>query len=512
MERRVRFFDTTLRDGEQTPGVHFSAAQKLDAARRLEKLGVDVIEAGFPASSESDFEAVASIGRELSVTVCALARANAEDVGIAARALKDARRPRIHVFIAASDVHLEKKLGMTREEALRAVRESVALAASTGMEVQFSAEDATRSDREYLVSVFDAAIKAGATVLNVPDTVGYAVPEEFFSLFEYLLKNVPGAESVTWSAHCHNDLGLAVANSLAAVRAGAGQVECTVNGIGERAGNAALEEIAMIISTRGERDGFSHGIVTENITAASRFFADLTGVHPSPNKAIVGQNAFSHASGIHQHGIIADRSTYQIIDPRSVGLDDSTITLGKLSGKHAFSARTKALGYDLGDEAIRATFSRFKEIAEKKDTMTDDDVRAIVSEYLDGLEGKFFLSSFQIQSGNKMKAMALITLRSDGGEVTEAAPGDGPVDASFNAINKIASPFTGGPVDLLSYGIAAVTEGTDALGEAKVKIRADGAIFTGRGVSTDIIKASIKAYLNAINKRIAANERTEAGS
>ena len=375
------------------------------------------------------------------------------------------------------------------------------------MEVQFSAEDATRSDREFLVRAYSAAAKAGATVLNVPDTVGYAIPSEFAKLIKYLKENVTGADGAVFSAHCHDDLGLAVANSIAAAEAGADQLECTVNGIGERAGNAALEEIAMILSVRGADSSLSHGLNTREITAVSRLVSDVTGIRPSPNKAIVGANAFSHASGIHQHGILSDKHTYEVIDPASVGVDDSTITLGKLSGRHAFAARTKALGYDLGEEAIRATFSRFKEIAEKKDTMTDDDVRAIISEYLDGLEGKFRIKSFQIQSGNKMKAMALITLSAGEEEFTEAAPGDGPVDASFNAVNKIAAPFTGGDVDLVSYGIAAVTEGTDALGEAKVRIRAGGAVYTGRGVSTDIIKASIKAYLNAVNKRIAAAEK-----
>ncbi|MBR7033325.1 MAG: 2-isopropylmalate synthase [Clostridia bacterium] len=505
--RKISFFDTTLRDGEQTPGVHLSVERKVDIARRLEKLGVDVIETGFPASSKSDFEATARIAGESGAVVCALARANDSDVKIAADALSGAKKPRIHVFIATSDIHLEKKLGITREEAIGAVKSSVSLAASFGAEVQFSAEDATRSDREFLVKIFTEAIRAGASVVNVPDTVGYAVPEEFAALITYLKENVPGADSVRWSVHCHDDLGLAVANSVAAVYAGADQVECTVNGIGERAGNAALEEIAMILTMRGKEADIGHGIVTREITSASRFVADVTGIRPAPNKAVVGVNAFNHASGIHQHGIINDRHTYEIMDPRDVGLDESTITLGKLSGRHAFAERAKALGYDLAKNGINAAFSRFKEIAEKKDALTDEDVRAIISEYLDGLEGKFRISSFQIQSGNKIKSMALITLSAGDEEYTEAAPGDGPVDASFNAVNKIAAPFIGGgDVDLLSYGITAVTEGADALGEAKVRIRSGEAVFTGRGVSTDIIKASIKAYLNAMNKLIAAAE------
>ncbi len=508
MERKVKFFDTTLRDGEQTPGVHLSVKQKADVARALEKLGVDVIEAGFPASSPGDFEAVSIISANVkNATVCALARASEADIDAAADALKNAVRPRIHVFIATSDIHLEKKLGMTRDEALSAVESAVSYAASKGVEVQFSAEDATRSDRRFLAEVLRRAVRSGATVINVPDTVGYTTPEEFSDLFRFLRESVPELSGVTMSAHCHDDLGLAVSNSLAAVISGADQVECTVNGIGERAGNAALEEIAMIVSVRGSGLGLTHGLNTKEIIPVSRMVSDITGVHPSPNKAVVGVNAFTHESGIHQHGVIRDRETYEIIDPRDVGLNESTITLGKLSGRHAFAERAAHLGYTLNDEAIKAAFQRFKEIADKKETMTDEDVRAIISEYLDGLEGKFRIASFQIQSGNKIKAMALITLSSSDGEITEAAPGDGPVDASFNAINKIAEPYMkANGVALVSYGITAITEGTDALGEAKVKIRADGALYTGRGVSTDIIKASIKAYLNAVNKRISAAE------
>ena len=498
---QVIIFDTTLRDGEQTPGVHLSVKQKADVARALEKLGVDVIEAGFPASSPGDFEAVSIISANVkNATVCALARASEADIDAAADALKNAVRPRIHVFIATSDIHLEKKLGMTRDEALSAVESAVSYAASKGVEVQFSAEDATRSDRRFLAEVLRRAVRSG-------DTVGYTTPEEFSDLFRFLRESVPELSGVTMSAHCHDDLGLAVSNSLAAVISGADQVECTVNGIGERAGNAALEEIAMIVSVRGSGLGLTHGLNTKEIIPVSRMVSDITGVHPSPNKAVVGVNAFTHESGIHQHGVIRDRETYEIIDPRDVGLNESTITLGKLSGRHAFAERAAHLGYTLNDEAIKAAFQRFKEIADKKETMTDEDVRAIISEYLDGLEGKFRIASFQIQSGNKIKAMALITLSSSDGEITEAAPGDGPVDASFNAINKIAEPYMkANGVALVSYGITAITEGTDALGEAKVKIRADGALYTGRGVSTDIIKASIKAYLNAVNKRISAAE------
>ena len=511
MEQTVKFFDTTLRDGEQTPGVHFSRNQKLEIASHLSDMGTDIIEAGFPASSEGDFEAVELISKEIKTPViCALARATEHDIETAARALKSAANPRIHVFLATSDIHLEHKLHMRREEALDTIYRAVKYASSFGTEIQFSAEDATRTDRDFLCKAIEAAVCAGADIINIPDTVGYITPNEFSDLFKYLTDNVPELKSKTLSAHCHNDLGLAVSNSLSAVLAGAGQVECTVNGLGERAGNAAFEEIAMAIYVKGHTLGLTHNINTKEIIPSSKLISSISGIHPAPNKSIVGINAFTHASGIHQHGVMCDRQTYEIIDPKDIGLNESTITLGKLSGKHAFAERADKLGYKLDDEAVKSTFARFKEIADKKSRMTDDDIRAIISEYLDGLEGKYRISSFQIQSGNKMKSMALITLSAGKELFTEAAPGDGPVDASFNAINKIAAHDTdsGEPlsVELISYGINAVTEGTDALGEAKVKIRAHGALYTGRGVSTDIIKASIKAYLNAVNKCISAAE------
>lgn len=499
MNSIVRFMDTTLRDGEQTPGIRFTQSQKLEIAKRLATLGTDIIEAGFPAASTGDFEAVLQISENIKgPVICALARASAADIDSAAKALRKAEKSRIHVFIATSDIHLEHKLRLTREEVIEKIYSSVKYASSLSADVQFSAEDATRTDPEFLSEAVRTAISAGAKIINIPDTVGYMVPEEYSSLLRRLLLSVPELEGITLSTHCHNDLGLASANTLSAVAAGARQIECTVNGLGERAGNAALEELAVALSVKYGDSGIIHNIDNKELIRTSRLVSSLSGVYPAPNKAVVGSNAFTHASGIHQHGIMRSRDTYEIIDPAEIGLTSDTMVLGKLSGKHAFSNRIASLGYTLDGDAITSVFNRFKEVADKKSQMTDEDIRAIISEYLDGLEGKFRINSFQIQSGNKMKAMALITLSSGEELITEAAPGEGPIDASFNAVNRISGAT--GRLELISYGISAVTEGTDALGEAKVKVRDGDAVYTGRGVSTDIIKASIKAYLNAVNK------------
>ena len=509
----ITICDTTLRDGEQTPGVHFGRAHKLDIAKRLAKTGVDVLEAGFPASSKGDLEAVAAVaqasadGKLGKMTVSALARMMPSDIDAAAEALRAAERKRLHVFIASSDIHLEHKLKLSRTEAVRLVRENVAYAKKLGVfdEIEFSAEDATRSDPAFLCEIVSAAAECGADIINIPDTVGYTTPAEYAGLIRRIREILP--ENCAVSVHCHNDLGLAAANSLAAVQAGASQIECTVNGLGERAGNAAMEEVVMALTVR--RDAVTQngetcltGIRTREITETSRMVASLSGVEVAPNKAIVGDNAFAHASGIHQHGVLASRSTYEIMNPEDLGLTSNTILLGKLSGRHAFADRVAQLGYSLTPEGVDAAFARFKEIADKKDIMRDDDLRAIVGEYLDSLEGRYYLNTFQIQSGNHIKAMALVTLEVKDPEhpalVTEAAPGEGPIDAAFNAIDRIAGAED---VELVSYDISAVTEGTDALGEAKVKIKsAEGSTYTGRGVSTDVIKASIKAYLGAINK------------
>ena len=519
---KIEICDTTLRDGEQTPGVHFGIRQKLDIALRLEAMGVDVIEAGFPAASEGDAEAVRRVaGAVKNSIVCGLARCTKSDIDACAAALAHAAHPRIHIFIATSDIHLEHKLHIDRGEALKRIAENTAYAASLFEEVQFSAEDATRTDRDFLVEVVSCAIENGASIINIPDTVGYTTPEEFFAILSRLRHMIPAFDEgrVMLGVHCHNDLGLATANNLSAISAGAAHVECTVNGLGERAGNAPLEELVMALSVRNDAmgGGVRTGINTREITATSRLVASLSGVPVSPGKAIVGANAFTHASGIHQHGIIQHRQTYEIMDPADIGLTANTIQLGKLSGRHAFAERVRQMGYSFGEDAIDVTFARFKEVADKKNVITDDDIRAILSEYLDSMEGRYRLSTFQIQSGNHIKAMALVTLADnltlvsgeDGSivptQITEAAPGEGPVDAAFNAIGRIAGAED---IELMNYEIRAITEGTDALGEAMVKIQAGTSLFTGRGVSTDIIKASIKAYLNAINKWDRAREHT----
>ncbi len=497
-KRFIQFCDTTLRDGEQTPGVHFSAGQKHDIALRLEQLGVDVIEVGFPAASEGDFAAVKRVAETVKQsTLAVLARLTKNDIDTAVAALDGAKKRRIHVFIATSDIHLQHKLNMTRWDALKRIEEYVAYARRSFDEVQFSPEDAARTDPDFLVEAVSLASAAGATVINLPDTVGYATPDESAALVRRVKAVLP--PEVVISTHCHNDLGMATANTIAAVMAGADQVECTVNGLGERAGNTPLEEAVMALTVRGEAMGLTHRIRTKELIETSRFVASVSGVRISPNKAIVGANAFTHASGIHQHGIMQSRETYEIINPADIGLTGTTILLGKLSGRHAFEERVAKLGYSLNSEGLDATFGRFKEIADKKAVISDDDIRAIVSEYLDSIEGRYYLSSFQLQSGNRIKAMCLVTLSDGvkGAEVTEAAPGEGPIDAAFNAINRIAGAVG---VELISYNIQALTEGTDALGEAKVKIKEGETVFTGRGVSTDIVKSSIKAYLNAINK------------
>ncbi len=495
--RHIEILDTTLRDGEQTPGVGFSLSHKTEIAKQLDRMGVDCIEAGFPASSEKDLEAVRAVSREVSCAVQALARATKNDIDLAAEALKEARHPIIHVFLATSDLHLEYKLKMTREEALTHISESVAYAKSLCERVQFSPEDATRSDREFLACAVKRAIDAGADIINIPDTVGYTVPSEYSELIKYLLESVEGLSQKTLCVHCHNDLGLAVANSLCAVGAGATRIECTVNGLGERAGNASLEEIVMALRVRRQDLAADTQINTKEILRTSRMVSSFSGVEIALNKAIVGSNAFAHESGIHQHGIMENRRTYEIMDPSDIGLDKSTLVLGKKSGRHAYSDRLETLGYALDAKGVDATFKRFKEIADKKVAVTDSDIRAIINEYLDGLEGKYWIDTFQIQSGNHMKSMALVSLKAGDDVFTESAPGEGPIDAAFNAINRIADA---GDVVLESYDLKAVTEGADALGEVKVKITSDHGSFTGRGVSTDVIKASIKAYVNAINK------------
>jgi len=496
--RQIEILDTTLRDGEQTPGVRFSLSHKLEISKQLERLGVNAIEAGFPASSRGDFDAVSAISREVKgCSVQALARCTKSDIDCAAEALRECKDPIIHVFIATSPVHLRYKLKLTPEACIEYIRDAVSYAKSLCGTVQFSPEDATRSDRDFLCLAVKTAIDAGADIINIPDTVGYTVPAEYASLISYLLENVEGLSEKKLSVHCHNDLGLAVANSITAIGAGATRVECAVNGIGERAGNASLEEIVMALRVRSDFTGCDTSVNSKEILRTSRMVSSFAGYDVALNKAIVGQNAFAHESGIHQHGMMEHRETYEIMAPEDIGADKSTMVLGKLSGRHAYSQRLSTLGYALDSAGIDATFNRFKEIAEKKAAVTDSDIRAIVNEYLDGLEGKYWIDTFQIQSGNHMKAMALVALRAGDRVFCESAPGEGPIDAAFNTINRIANADD---VHLESYDLKAVTEGADALGEVKVKITSDHGAFTGRGVSTDVIKASIKAYVNAINK------------
>lgn len=496
--KHIKIFDTTLRDGEQSPGCTMNLREKLEMAIQLEKMGVDVIEAGFAASSPKDFEAVRAVSAKLKeATVASLARAVKSDIDAAWNALKEAAHPRIHVFIATSDLHMSAKLNMTREQVKAAVKDSVEYAASLCNEVEFSAEDASRSDREFLAEVFNIAAKAGASIINIPDTVGYALPEEMASLVSYIKERV--TKEVELSVHCHDDLGQGVACSLASVKAGATQVECTVNGIGERAGNAALEEIVMALHTRKDYFGGETKLNTRQIYRTSKLLSTITGIAVPPNKAVVGSNAFAHESGIHQHGVLKDRSTYEIMSPVDIGIPQSRMILGKHSGKHAFRDRLVTLGYFLTDTELEKAFAEFKVLADKKKAITDRDIEALVSHSASQQHKTYQYISFVINSGNTITSTANVKLTcGDGEERERVATGDGPVDACFKAIDKIVKV----DAHLENYTIQSVTEGMDALGEVVVKIKAGGNSITGRGLSTDIIEASIKAYLNALNKII----------
>jgi 2-isopropylmalate synthase len=494
---RITIFDTTLRDGEQSPGCSMNLDEKLQMARQLELLGVDVIEAGFPVASEDDFAAVQAIARECrKPVIAALCRTIPRDIQRAWEALQEAAHPRIHTFLATSDIHLAYKLQKTRAEALVMVRDGVSLAKSLCQDVEFSAEDATRSDWDYLVEVFTVAIAAGATVLNVPDTVGYTVPEEYSKLITFLRERVPGIEGVTISVHCHNDLGLAVANSLAAISAGARQVECTVNGIGERAGNAALEEVVMALSVRRDVMPFATGVNQEAIYRASQTLANITGNEVQPNKAIVGRNAFAHESGIHQHGMLSHKSTYEIMTPESVGVRRTSLVLGKHSGRHALAKRFEELGYALGRTELDKAYKLFTKLSDQKKEIFDEDLLAIVRDGLTHIPETFKLRALQATAGTSMFATALVTLASDAGEVTETALGDGPVNAVFAAVDKL----TGLNGRLLEYRVHAITGGADAVGEVFVQVEFDGVAQFGKGASTDVVEASVRAYLNATNK------------
>ena len=503
-QNRVYFFDTTLRDGEQTPGVSLQTPEKIEIAKGLVRLGIDVIEAGFPAASPGDFEAVQTIAREVKgATICALARANEKDVQKAIDALKDAERSRLHVFIAISELHMEYKLKMTRQEVLDKVKSVLAYAKDKVDEIEFSGEDAARSDLDFACQVFGVAIAGGATIINVPDTVGYMNPNEFGDKIRYIKEHTPGIENAIISVHCHDDLGLANANTLAAIKAGARQVEGTINGLGERAGNVAIEEVVMALKTRHDYFGdLQVNIDTKQFTKVSKLVSRLTGVVVPPNKPIVGSNAFAHESGIHQHGMMSNPETYEIMTPESVGAEKTDLVLGKHSGRHAFADHLAKLGFQsFTEEKINDLFAKFKELADRKKQVYDDDIIALV---VDNLHHKkaFELVAQYYKLGEKGYAYADVRLMTPEGEKADAAVGDGPVDASLKAVERVV----GLPISLKDYQIRAITAGKDALGEATLKVEYNGRLYHGRGISTDIVKSSVNAYINAVNSVFLAME------
>ena len=503
-QNRVYFFDTTLRDGEQTPGVSLQTPEKIEIAKGLVRLGIDVIEAGFPAASPGDFEAVQTIAREVKgATICALARANEKDVQKAIDALKDAERSRLHVFIAISELHMEYKLKMTRQEVLDKVKSVLAYAKGKVDEIEFSGEDAARSDLDFACQVFGVAIAGGATIINVPDTVGYMNPNEFGDKIRYIKEHTPGIENAIISVHCHDDLGLANANTLAAIKAGARQVEGTINGLGERAGNVAIEEVVMALKTRHDYFGdLQVNIDTKQFTKVSKLVSRLTGVVVPPNKPIVGSNAFAHESGIHQHGMMSNPETYEIMTPESVGAEKTDLVLGKHSGRHAFADHLAKLGFQsFAEEKINDLFAKFKELADRKKQVYDDDIVALV---VDNLHHKkaFELVAQYYKLGEKGYAYADVRLMTPDGERADAAVGDGPVDASLKAVERVV----GLPISLKDYQIRAITAGKDALGEATLKVEYNGRLYHGRGISTDIVKSSVNAYINAVNSVFLAME------
>ena len=498
MERTVKIFDTTLRDGEQSPGCSMNLGEKIEVAKQLEAMGVDIIEAGFAAASPGDAAAIAAIADIVkNASVCSLARCVEKDIDAAWNAIKNAAHPRIHVFLATSPVHMEYKLKMTPDEVIESIAHNVAYAKQYCGDIEFSAEDATRSELDFLCRALETAIKAGATTVNIPDTVGYMVPEEYAARVRYVHEHTPGIENVTMSCHMHNDLGMAVANSLAGVVAGIGQIECTLNGIGERAGNASLEECVMAMNTRRDQFGVSCNVITKQIYRASRMIQTITGVPVAPTKPIVGANAFAHEAGIHQHGVMANKETYEIMTPESIGIPQNEIVLGKHSGRHAFEQRLKDLGYTFEREKLDKLFDKFKVLADKKKTIKDRDLEALVGVAPVSGPERYTLGSFVINSGNTITSTAVITLKKGDDTFERVAADAGPINAAFRAVNKIV----GHDIQLEDYSLKSMTDGEDAQAEAIVKISVDGGeIVTGRGVSTDIVEASIKAYVNGINK------------
>lgn len=495
--RTIRIFDTTLRDGEQSPGASMNVGEKLQLARQLARLGVDIIEAGFAIASPGDFEAIKTIGAEVEgPVICSLARAKEEDIKRAWEALKDAPKKRIHTFHSTSDIHLKYQFRVSREEALKRSVQMVQLAKSFTDDVEFSPMDATRTEINYLCEVVEAVIEAGALTVNIPDTVGYSIPSEFGAMIKALFDKVRNIGKAVISVHCHNDLGLATSNSLAAVLNGAGQIECTLNGIGERAGNCSMEEVVMALRTRRDIFNADTNIKTEEIMRSSRLVTKITGMYVQPNKAIVGANAFAHESGIHQDGLLKEKSTYEIIRPETIGLHKTKFVLGKHSGRHAFKTRLAELGYKLNDDEINKAFERFKRLADQKKEIFDEDLEALVSEELTAVAETYSLMDMFVSSGTKQKPTATLKLKIGEEMIEKTEQGDGPVDAAFKAIVSI----TGTKSKLLRYEVKAITGGTDALGEVVVSLEEDDRSVSGHGNDTDIIIASVKAYINALNK------------
>lgn len=505
MAKMIKIFDTTLRDGEQSPGCSMNLKEKIEMAKQLERMKVDVVEAGFAMSSPGDFISVKTIAETLKdCSVASLARTAQADIDRAWEALSKAVSPRIHTFIATSPIHMEYKLQMTPDQVLERSIAMVKYAKKYCSDIEFSAEDATRSDLEFLAKVIEGVIKAGATVVNLPDTVGYTTPEEHYDFFMKLREYAPSMDKITISAHCHDDLGLGVANSLAAIKAGVTQVECTINGIGERAGNAAMEEIVMALETRKDIVQAQTRILTTEIMRSSSLLSRITGVKVQPNKAIVGENAFAHESGIHQHGVMKNKETYEIMTPESVGIvENNNMVLGKHSGKHAFRSKVKELGYDMPEGEADRIFAKFKELADKKKQVFDRDIEALIAKEAVQVPKAYHLNHYVINSGNSITSTAVLNVTREGKGIEKVSRGDGPIDASFKAIEKIV----GMNLKLEDYQLQSVTEGEDALGDALVKISDEaGFVYSGRGLSTDVIEASIHAYINAVNKMIYEKE------
>ena len=501
----IKIFDTTLRDGEQSPGASMSLEEKIQIAEIFDEMGVDIIEAGFPIASNGDFESVKEVAKIVkNVQVCGLSRAGQKDIDRAGEALKYAKNPRIHTFISTSPVHMQYKLQMNEEEVLDAINFSVSRARNLVDDVQWSAEDATRTDREFLFKCVDMAISSGATTINIPDTVGYTTPDEYFEIISSLINNIPNSDKVVFSTHCHNDLGLAVANSLSGVRAGARQIECTMNGIGERAGNAALEEVVMSMKVRNDILEYDSGIDSTLFTRASKLVSSVTSFPVQFNKAIVGKNAFAHESGIHQDGMLKNNETYEIMTPESIGLNESILVMGKHSGRHAFKEKAKELGYILAENQLNDAFYRFKDLADKKKEVFDDDIIALIDdEFSKGLD-VIKLISLSIYAGTEGPQFADLKLEIDGEVKQNKSEGDGPVDALFNSIRSLI-PHT---ASLQLYQVHAVTEGTDAQAEVSVRLHESGKTVIGRGADTDTLVASARAYISALNRLIVKREKS----